>query len=150
LKVRESLNKSPGIFEVISKEERRVEGGREASFQNQMQRAEEHSGEQRLGEMALKITEQGEKLGKKTDIRELTVYKRMICEFLDEVVNGSMKFSKQSFLDRRGRHKVYALIKKINGELEELTQDLLSQEKDNLRLLQRLDDIRGLILDVIM
>jgi uncharacterized protein YaaR (DUF327 family) len=51
-------------------------------------------------------------------------------------------------LDRRGRHRVYALVVKIDEELDNLTEEILSSEKDNLAILQKLDDIRGMLLDL--
>jgi len=57
---------------------------------------------------------------------------------------------KQNVLDRRGRYRVYSTIKKINDELDNLVADVLRNQKDNLKILQRLDDIRGLILDLLM
>lgn len=87
-------------------------------------------------------------MGKKVDIRELKIYKNLISEFLDEAVNNSHKFSKESFLDRRERYKVYATVKKINSSLEELTKQVLSDEKNNIGILKNIEDIRGLILDI--
>ena len=81
---------------------------------------------------------------------KLKVYKKLISEFFDETVNNSHKFTKQNFLDRRGRHRVYAVVKTVNKELDELTNDVLNSEKDNIKILKRLDDIRGMILDIIM
>jgi len=104
----------------------------------------------RLRALANEIVEQGKKLSDKIDIRELRAYKKMIAGFLDEAVGNSRKFSKQSFLDRRGRHKVYAIIKQVNEELDELTKEVLSGEKDRIMILKRLDDIKGLILDIVM
>ena len=108
------------------------------------------SNEERIMGLMERIFEQGKKVGDKVEIKELMYYKKLISEFLNEVIDGSYKFSKQNFLDRRGRHRVYAIIKKINKELELLTQDVLSKENDNLGILKRLDDIRGLILDISM
>ncbi|MCL2163661.1 MAG: YaaR family protein [Oscillospiraceae bacterium] len=111
---------------------------------------EEKSIVERLRALADGIIEQGKKLSDKIDIKELRLYKKMIAGFLDEAVGNSRKFSKQSYLDRRGRHKVYAVIKKVNEELDELTKEVLNGEKDRIMILKRLDDIKGLILDIIM
>ncbi len=148
MKVGENLGKSSGIVGTVAKEEKKVPNSRESAFQSQIRRIEGQDHEERIRELASKIAEQGEKLGKKVDIRELKVYKKLISEFLDEAVNNSRKFSKESFLDRRGRFKVYATVKKINSELEELTEQVLKEEKDNIKILQRIDDIRGLIMDL--
>jgi len=41
-------------------------------------------------------------------------------------------FSKDSHLDRRGRYKVYATVKKINEELDELTKRFLMPRRTTL------------------
>ena len=120
------------------------------SFLETVKNAEDRGIVERLREKANEIAEQGEKLADRVDIRELRVYKKLISDFMDEAVGNSRKFSKQSFLDRRGRHKVYAVIKKVNEELDELTREVLRDEKDRLTILKKLDDIKGLILDILM
>lgn len=148
MKVSESLNKASNLSEISGKEDRRVSGNQEANFQSHLRRIESTNAEERIAGLVNKIIEQGEKLGKKADIRELKIYKNLISEFMDEAVNNSHKFSKKNFLDRRGRHKVYAIVKKVNENLENLTKEVLSSEKDNIKILKSLDDIRGLILDL--
>ena len=97
--------------------------------------------------MAQDIVKQGERLSDKVDIAELKAYKRMVSEFLEESVRGFSRFSRESFMDRRGRHRLYATVKKINESMEELTKEILSNEKDHLKILGRIEDIRGMVLD---
>ncbi len=104
----------------------------------------------RLTFLLEEVNDQGKKLSKHVDIKELKRYKKLISEFLYETINYSHKFQKENILDRRGRHKVYAVITKVNNELEELTQEVLKEEKDNINILKKLDDIRGLLLDIII
>ena len=120
------------------------------SFLSAVKNAEDRNVVERLRIKADEIAAQGEKLADKVDIRELQIYKKLVSDFMDEAVGNSRKFSKQSFLDRRGRHKVYAVIKKVNEELDELTREVLQGEKDRLKILKKLDDIKGLILDIMM
>ena len=119
-------------------------------FFDTVKKAEERGIVERLKAKADEIARQGEKLAEKVDIRELRIYKKLISDFMDEAVGNSRKFSKQSFLDRRGRHKVYAVIKKVNEELDDLTREVLKGEKDRIKILKKLDDIKGLILDIVM
>ncbi|HHW47798.1 MAG TPA: YaaR family protein [Clostridiaceae bacterium] len=150
LKISDALKNPSVISEVHGKDEKRVAEAGETSFRSQLKRIENGNHEERLRHLVSQITEQGEKLGKKIDIRELRIYKKLIAEFLDEALNNSRRFTKQNFLDRRGRHRIYAVVKKINDELELLTQDILKTEKDNIAILKRIDDIRGLIMDIFM
>lgn len=150
MKVAESLNKPHKMEGFPGKDGVKASENKNSAFHTQLRRVEGHQIEERLNHLADQITAQGEKLSKKVDLRELKIYKKLISEFLDEAVNGSHKFTKNNFLDRRGRHRVYAVVKKINSELENLTKDVLNEEKDNIKILQRVEDIRGLILDIIM
>ena len=84
------------------------------------------------------------------DFKELKKYKKMVSEFMDEVVKNSLKFSKQSHFDRRGRHKVYALVRKVNAEIEELSREFLKDEKDNIKILESIGNIKGMLLDMYM
>lgn len=120
------------------------------AFSSQLRRLETNNYEEKIKVLADKITDQGKKLSKKADIRDLKIYKQLISEFLDEAVAHSHNFTKKSFLDRRGRHRVYAIIRKINEELIELTNAVLKSEQDNISILKKLDDIRGLILDLLL
>lgn len=150
MKIREGLNSAANIAEVPSSEHKKTSDVNSSTFHSQLRKIEGQSLEERIKYLVDKITEQGQKLAKKVDVRELKIYKKLISEFLDEALSNSRKFLKESFVDRRGRYRVYAVIKKINSELDELTKDVLSTEKDNLRILQRIEDIRGLILDITM
>lgn len=150
MKIGEMLKNPTGITAANSRDDKRVSENRESEFHSRLVSIEEKNYDEKLRALADQIIDQGEKLGERMDIRELKLYKKLISEFLKEAVSGSHKFSKESFLDRRGRYKVYATIKKINDELDGLTKDILKEEKDNIRILQRLDDIRGMILDILM
>lgn len=114
-----------------------------------MSSIEEAGLSERLSVMMQEITMQGEKLGKHMDVRDIKHYRRLIQEFMNEIVNRSHKFSRENFLDRRGRHRVYGMIKRVNVVLDELAGELIKEEKDTLAILSKVDEIRGLLLDII-
>lgn len=150
VKISDALNQSATVGGLSAKDEKRIREAKTDSFQTKLFKIEGDTQEERIRNLAEIIFEQGEKLGKKVDIRELKKYKQLIATFLEEAVGTSTKFSKESFLDRRGRYRVYASIKRINEEVEELARQVLSSEKDNIQILQKIDDIRGLIMDIFM
>ncbi|HOQ36508.1 MAG TPA: YaaR family protein [Acetivibrio sp.] len=150
MKIKESINSPTGLPEVVGNNGRRVADSSAPSFRSQLQQLKDLTHEEKIRFLVSQIEEQGKKLSERIDVKELKVYKRLISEFLDEALNNSQLFSKDSRLDRRGRYKVYATVKKVNQHLEELTKQVLSAEEDNLRILQRIEDIRGLILDLVL
>ncbi|MGN0171018.1 MAG: YaaR family protein [Lachnospiraceae bacterium] len=95
------------------------------------------------------ITLQGNLIAKHMDIRDMKKYRSLIKDFLNEVVYRSHKFSRENFLDRKGRHRVYGIIRKVNENLDELAEELLKDEKDHLEILSRIGDITGLLLDIL-
>lgn len=103
-----------------------------------------------MTELAQKIEEQGQRLTRKADIKELQKYRELIGEFVKETVSNSYAFNKENSYESRRRHKVFATVNKINVKLEELAKEVLSAEADNLAILDRVDDIRGLILDMML
>ncbi len=104
--------------------------------------------QERLTNLMSKIDEQGKRIAEHMDIRDMKVYRSMVKEFVNEVVNRSHKFSRENFLDRRGRHRVYGMVKLVDRNLDELASALVEDEKDHLTILGRVDEIRGLLLDI--
>lgn len=95
------------------------------------------------------ITAQGNRIAQHMDVRDMKKYRELVREFMNEVVFRSHKFSRENFLDRRGRHRVYGLIKLIDSNLDELAQELVKDEKDNISILSKIGEIRGLLLDIL-
>ncbi|OON90710.1 MAG: hypothetical protein ATN32_03345 [Candidatus Epulonipiscium fishelsonii] len=102
----------------------------------------------KLTQMIEKITDQGNKIAEHMDIRDLRAYREMITEFMGEVTARSHKFSRESFLDKRGRHRVYGIVRLVNEKLDGLARELMRTEKDHIDILDRIGEIQGLILDI--
>lgn len=103
----------------------------------------------RLNAMLEEISAHGKKLYKHMDVKDMKHYRELIREFMNEIVNRSHKFSRENFLDKKGRHRVYAMIKLVNKNLDELALELIKDEKDHLTILSKIDEIRGLLLDIL-
>jgi hypothetical protein len=83
------------------------------------------------------------------DIRDMKRYRGMIKDFLNEVVYRSHKFSRENFLDRKGRHRVYGIIKLIDENLDELAGELVKDESNHMEILSKIGEIEGLLLDIL-
>ena len=110
---------------------------------------EEEGLAERLNLMMQEIVMQGDKIVKRMDVRDMRRYRTLIKDFMNEIVNRSHKFSRENFLDRRGRHRVYGIIRLVDEKLDELAQALVSDECDKIAILAKVDEIRGLLLDIL-
>ncbi len=102
----------------------------------------------RLNLMMEEIVMQGDKIVKRMDVKDMRRYRMLIKEFMNEIVNRSHKFSRENFLDRRGRHRVYGIIRLVDEKLDELAQELVSEQCDKIDILAKVGEIRGLLLDI--
>lgn len=143
------INKTlmPGVSEVQTKNE--VDSDQDFKF-TLLSKIEESDLQDKLKSMIQDITTQGEKIAKHIDIKDMKKYREMVKDFMNEVVTHSHKFSRENFLDKRGRHRVYGIVKLVDKNLDELAQELLSDEKNHIGILARVDDIKGLLLDLII
>ncbi len=111
---------------------------------------EEQQLQTRLNALIEEIGSQSERIKKRRDVVDMRRYRELIKEFMNEVVTHSHKFSRQNFLDRRGRHRVYGIIKLIDQNLDELAGELIKDEQDVIAILNKIDEIRGLLLDLLV
>jgi len=109
---------------------------------------EEAELQEKLNELMQEITSEGEKISKRKDLRDMKHYRSLIKEFLNEVTTRSHSFSRENYLDRRGRHRIYGIVRLVDENLDQLAQELMKDEKDNLAILSKIGEIRGLLLDI--
>ncbi|NMB43940.1 MAG: YaaR family protein [Clostridiales bacterium] len=111
---------------------------------------EEKDLQNRLQGLMNDIIEQGNRIKEHVDVHDMKKYRTLIRSFMNEVVNRSHEFSRENFLDRRGRHRVYGIVRCVDNNLDDLASELIKEEKDHLAILEKVDDIRGLLLDLIV
>lgn len=109
---------------------------------------EEKDLQEKLNSMMEQITVQGDKISKHMDIKDMKKYRELVKGFLNEVVSRSHEFSRENFLDRRGRHRVYGIVRLVDKNLDDLAGELVKDEKDHLAIISKIDNIRGLLLDI--
>lgn len=102
----------------------------------------------RLTGLMEEITMQGERLAKRKDVRDMRKYRSLVKDFMNEIISRSHSFSRENFLDRKGRHRVYGIIRLVDQTLDELAQELMKEESDNITILNKMGEIRGLLLDI--
>lgn len=103
----------------------------------------------RIDSLMTDITVQGELIARHMDIRDMKKYRGLIRDFMNEVVYRSHKFSRENFLDRKGRHRVYGIIRMVDSNLDKLAQELMSDEQNHISILETIGEIRGLLLDIL-
>jgi hypothetical protein len=92
---------------------------------------------------------QGKKLSQTLSIRDLKDFRDMVKSFLRSTFGQSRQMQEDSSWDSQGRPKVMARLAKIDQSLDELGKQLLDQQAKPLEVLTKIDEIRGLIVDIL-
>jgi uncharacterized protein len=91
---------------------------------------------------------QGKKLSETLSIGDLKDFREMVKSFLRSTFGQSRKMQEESSWDSQGRPKVMTRIAQIDHALDELGKQLLDQQAKPLEVLTKIDEIRGLIVDL--
>ncbi|HBU13055.1 MAG TPA: DUF327 domain-containing protein [Clostridiales bacterium] len=117
-------------------------------FKSQLTNEKQSAYLKHVSDLVAQIQKQGKLLSERADMGELQKYREMITKLINETVSNGFVFEKEGRVGANGRSKIFAMIKKINDKLDEMTQKLLESEKENISLLDDIDDIRGLLVDM--
>ncbi|HAL31987.1 MAG TPA: DUF327 domain-containing protein [Lachnospiraceae bacterium] len=115
-----------------------------------MSNIQESELQERLSNLMSEITAEGEVISKRKNIKDMRRYRALVKDFMNEILNRSHQFSRQNFLDKKGRHRVYGIIKLVDQNLDDLAAELLKDESDNIAILAKIGEIRGLLIDLLM
>lgn len=144
------INKRSNVNSLVVKDSNKIQKETQNNFSIKLNKLKGDSLQERLTTLLGEINTQAEKIEKKFHLNDILKYKKLVKEFLSLTVNNSHKFTKENFLDRRGRHRIMSIVKQVDEELENLTKDFLSNERDKLKILNKLDGIKGMLLDIFM
>ena len=101
-----------------------------------------------LDEELRSIDEQAQRLLEKPVAEEVVRYKELVRAFMKSVLSAAYGVRERLSSDYRLKQKVYITVEEIDKKLAQLTREFLQGQVAALDLVARLDEIRGLLLDL--
>ncbi|SHI97329.1 hypothetical protein SAMN02745163_01143 [Clostridium cavendishii DSM 21758] len=127
----------------ITREDKKVDLKKD--FSQSFNHARDRKSEEQLKKMIDDIKKKGNRLVVTKCYADVRAYKRMIKEYLENILSYMYDIKKDvSFWQTQ----YFVTVDTIDLKLEELTQILLKEEKDNLNIAATIDEIQGLIVDI--
>lgn len=120
----------------------------EKDFPDVLDKKHEMLGKDELDKLLNKLDDIGKRLVESFSIYELKNYKDTMKDFLHRTQGQVYRLREETAHTRNGRIKIMHLIEKIDAELEELSNIVLSRQKNQVKLLEKMDQIRGLLVDL--
>ena len=118
------------------------------SFTDVITNKRQNAALEKMNGMMKDIETQGEKLAEHRSIDDLRKYKKMVKEFMEEAVNSGLQLEDQRGFNRRGRTKVYKIVKEVDSRLTQLANDVINKEKSQLDILSKVGEIQGLLVNI--
>lgn len=96
------------------------------------------------------ISTAGDRVARSRNLRELARFKMLVKRFLQETVEYGMDLKQSHTWNRFGEGRRLKIVETIDNHLVELAQDLLNEEKETIDLLDKIGEIKGLLINLYM
>ncbi|MER2109044.1 MAG: YaaR family protein [Solibacillus sp.] len=96
------------------------------------------------------ISAAGDRVAKNRSLRELARFKMLVKRFLQETVDHGMEMKQSHTWNRFGEGRRLKIVETIDEHLVELAKELLEEEKETIDLLDRIGEIKGLLINLYM
>ncbi|EST10333.1 YaaR family protein [Sporolactobacillus laevolacticus] len=139
------INQHSGISESVSKRESSV-AQPHVTFERTLTTQKSSMKTDALKALLNKVDEQAKRVSVSRTIRDLQVYKNYVRSFLQEAVQTGLGTAQSRSWQQGGAQQT--LVKTVDQKLITMTNDLLDKNKGELKLLDQLDEIRGLLINL--
>lgn len=107
------------------------------------------AGQERAEQMLDDVQKLGAELKRLPSRENLSRYREAVQEFLSMIVSGSFRTEQHESGSHVMNRKRFTVITQINSALERLAVGLLQTQGEQLSLLERVDEIQGLLVDLL-
>lgn len=121
---------------------------KETGFHTQLNKAYEDNWDEELNKLLKGIDDSAEQLNSEKTIPALKRYKENIRSFIRVITERAYELKESYSWNTRAGQRVFVLVRKIDEHLEKLTAEILNQQEEEINLLERLGEIRGLLVDL--
>lgn len=98
--------------------------------------------------MLQEIEKKGRQLTEKRTVEVMLEYKEMIKGFVEQAVTFGLKVEERRGLSRSGRSRMMKVVSLIDEKVVELTDMILDQERPQIRILEKIGQLQGLLVNL--
>jgi uncharacterized protein YaaR (DUF327 family) len=119
-----------------------------ASFQNIINSYSKELTKDNLQQLLQDIDHQGRQLFENPTFTELRKYKDLVKQFMGEVTKNGIGLYQSESWDTYGGNKTLKTVQVLDRKLMELTNQVLHQQNAGLSILDRIGEIKGLLINL--
>ncbi|MCY7804922.1 YaaR family protein [Bacillus spizizenii] len=119
-----------------------------ASFKTSMENQSSKLKFDQLTRLLSDIEAFGKRLTKSRNFKDLARLKGLVKRFVKEAVDSGLSHETSKSFDLYGNSRTLGLVKEIDDKLIQLTEEMMDQEKPAIDLLDRIGEIKGLLINL--
>jgi uncharacterized protein YaaR (DUF327 family) len=119
------------------------------SFQEHMGQQQREDLKKRAAELLNELSENAIEIFEQVDFLKFEEYRRMISELIRDILNCSYICQSQRVNTSWGKPKIYSSVVVIDERLQEMGNEILDANSDRIKFLSQMDEIRGLVMDLL-
>ncbi|WP_144513583.1 YaaR family protein [Bacillus sp. FJAT-22090] len=123
-------------------------GPQSAKFGQMVTKQEQRMQTETMTKLLGDITTAGDRLARSRNLRDMAKFKMLIKKFLQEAVDFGMGLKQSHTWNRFGEGRKLKLVETIDEKLVELAEEILDQEKSSIDLLDKIGEIKGLLINL--
>lgn len=94
------------------------------------------------------ISSAGDRIARSRNLRDMAKFKMLVRRFLKEAVESGLELKQSHTWNQYGEGRQLKLVKTIDEKLVELAEGLLDEEKTAVDLLEKIGEIKGLLISL--
>lgn len=111
------------------------------------QHAEKLHGEQ-ITRLLGDISTAGDRIARSRNMRDMARFKMLIRRFLKEAVESGLELKQSHTWNQYGEGRQLKVVSTVDKKILELSRDLLDDEKTAIELLEKIGEIKGLLINL--
>lgn len=119
------------------------------TFSTELVDADRRRHREQLRQALEEVQRAGEALCRTPGEATLFAYRQAVRRFCRLALAGSYAVERQLRADPRGGRRVHVLVRSVDESLDRLAKEVLEGQRSALAIAARLDEIRGLLLDLV-
>jgi hypothetical protein len=127
-----------------------IEGieAKKTSFIEELRETSDLKTKEILDEVLGSIDEAAREFLEHTTYENLLIYKGLVQRFMKVAIERLYKVKERLSSKATDRQKIYTIIEEVDKKLKLLTEEILSKQNDPLSLIAKMDEIRGMLVDI--
>jgi uncharacterized protein YaaR (DUF327 family) len=119
-----------------------------SALSERIQRVQDEKLRSELAGLIQGVDDRARRLLASKNKKDFEQYKESVKQFMEKAISGSYRLEEKHGQRQDGKFVVFLTMKRVDEALENLAQLIMAGQQDSMRMVARLDEIRGLLMDM--